>query len=269
MLSQQVRPVRWVIVDDASTDNTAHIVKKESMAHPWIRYCLHPGDPVRKTGVAEVNAFNYGFTELHNVNYDFIVKLDGDVRFEKNYFNKLLLKFEENIKLGIASGVYLESALHSWKTVSMPDYHAAGASKVVRRTCFEQIGGFIPERGWDTVDEIRAISRGWVTGHFPDIKFYHLRKEGTGMGQLSTNSMHGEIFYRTGGGGGYFLVKSIIRMLHGKPFILAGTAMIYGYLNALLSRRGQLVTHQEAALYRMLLNQRFRGVLNRFSLPGS
>jgi hypothetical protein len=149
--------------------------------------------------------------------------------------------------------------------VVMPGYHAAGASKVVRRKCFEQIGGFIAERGWDTIDEIRAHALGWETRHFSDIRFYHLRKEGTGMGRLHTNVMHGEIFYRTGGGPILFIVKALLRMLRGKPFFLAGAAMVYGYLAAVAHRKKLLVSMSEARAYRKLLYRRmstpFAGVL--------
>ena len=90
----------------------------------------------------------------------------------------------------------------------MPHYHAAGASKAVRRECFENIGGFITQRGWDTVDEIRARSRGWETTHFADLKMKHWKPEGTGMGLLRTSCMHGEIYYRTGGSRPVLYLKS-------------------------------------------------------------
>ena len=53
----------------------------------------------------------------------------------------------------------------------MPDYHAAGQTKVVRAKCFAGIGGFVASRGWDTVDEIKAQALGWKTCHFEDLSF--------------------------------------------------------------------------------------------------
>ena len=58
--------------------------------------------------------------------------------------------------------------------VEMPDYDAAGASNH-EAECFEDIGGFLPSRGWDTVDEIKAHGKGWVSCHFKDVCFYHLK----------------------------------------------------------------------------------------------
>lgn len=256
MVSQKALPIVWMVVDDASTDSTAEIIKACERQYPWVRYLLHPGEAVRKTGSAEIHAFDYGFQALNGMDFDFIVKLDGDLRFDEVYFETLLSRFSRQKKLGIASGIYLEASGPIWEPVRMPGYHAAGASKVVRRECFEQIGGFIAQRGWDTIDEIRAQAKGWDTAHFPDIQFYHLRKEGTGMGQLHTCIMHGEIFYRTGGGPFFFMVKALNRIFRGKPAVLAGTAMIYGYMRSWWKRHVKLVTPFEEHTYQGLLSRR-------------
>jgi len=81
------------------------------------------------------------------------VKLDCDLSLGPDYFEKLFLRFKDDANLGIASGVYLENRGKGWTSVGMPDYHAAGASKVLRSQCFKAIGGFTPEKGWDTIDE--------------------------------------------------------------------------------------------------------------------
>jgi hypothetical protein len=138
----------------------------------------------------------------------------------------------------------------------MPAYHAAGASKVVRRQCFEQIGGFVAAKGWDTVDEIRAGLRGWQTGHFDDIRFQHLKPEGMAMGTLHTQRFHGEIYYQTGGGALFLLLKAAHRIVSAGPPVLGGLAMLWGYLAALLSGQARLVSEDEARFYRALLNRR-------------
>ncbi|MBN1127957.1 MAG: glycosyltransferase family 2 protein [Chitinispirillaceae bacterium] len=256
MISQRARPVAWTIVDDASTDDTARIVREYAGNNPWIRYLLYPGETTRKTGSAEILAFDYGMKSLDGLETDYIVKLDGDLRFGEEYFETLLSRFESDKKLGIASGIYFEETAHSWEPVTMPGYHAAGASKVVRRECFEQIHGFVALRGWDTIDEIRAQAAGWKTAHFPDIRFFHLRKEGVGMGRVHTNVMHGEIFYRTGGSFMFFIIKALHRMARGKPILVAGAAMIYGYLAAAFRKESLLVSPTEARNYRQLLSRR-------------
>ena len=256
MIMQTAKPLSYTIVDDASTDGTARIVKQAMATHPWIHYLLIPGSAKRKTGSAEILAFNHGYETIRNEPFDCIVKLDGDLRFNGDYFERLLAYFAADTTLGIASGIYWEEANNGWQPVTMPDYHAAGASKIVRRECFDKIKGFIAERGWDTVDEIRAQAHGFITRHFSDVWFYHLRKEGTGMGQVHTNVMHGEIFYRCGGMFWFFLLKALARLITGRPFIVAPVAMIYGYCAALVRRKKMLVSSLEAYTYQRMLSKR-------------
>ncbi|HEY5813596.1 MAG TPA: glycosyltransferase family A protein, partial [Terrimicrobiaceae bacterium] len=160
MVAQTLRPTVWVIVDDGSNDRTAEIVQGYAEAYSFIRLLKLEGGTTRATGVAEVRAFNAGFELTRKFPYDYVAKLDGDLSFDADYFQRLLAYFRERPDLGIASGIYYEMSGARWKPVSMPHYHAAGASKVVRRRCFEDIGGFVVQRGWDTVDEIRSMARG-------------------------------------------------------------------------------------------------------------
>ena len=259
MVEQQLTPVVWIIVDDGSTDNSAAIIREYAAFHPWIILKQTERNSPRLTGSAEIQAFNFGLTFLQEVDFDFIVKLDADLSFDSGYFADLISRFATNPKLGIASGVYAEKTGEEWLPVRMPDYHAAGASKVIRASCFRQMGGFIPFRGWDTVDEIKAMYLGWETTHFPDLIFRHLKNEGTGMGWLGTTIMHGEIYYRTTGGGYvFFALKVASRMVSGNPILLNGIALLYGYIKTWVTRKPLLVSRAEANHYRKLLNRRLR-----------
>ena len=137
-----------------------------------------------------------------------------------------------------------------------PAYHAAGASKIVRKKCFDDIGGFPLFPGWDTADEIKAQSRGWHTRHFDDIPFYHLRPEGSTIGFVKTGILHGEVYYVCGGGATFFALKAVHRLVSERPFILAGIVLVYGYIRAWTSGRARLVTKSEAEFYRRRLNER-------------
>jgi biofilm PGA synthesis N-glycosyltransferase PgaC len=258
--AQTCPPLRWVIVDDGSADATASIVEEFATKCPYIQLVRRERGRERQTGVAEVHAFNHGFAEAANLPFDCVVKLDGDLSFEPDYFEKLLEEFEADPKLGIASGVYSERRGDQWVKIPMPGYHAAGASKVVRRQCFEQIGGFVAERGWDTVDEIRAMYAGWETRHLSHLEIKHWKLEGSGMGFWHTGVMHGEIFYRSGGGVLCFSVK-LLRRLMQKPAGVAAAALFLGFVRAAIRRAPLLVSKEEAMLYRRLLWSRARAVV--------
>jgi glycosyltransferase involved in cell wall biosynthesis len=256
MVAQTVAPLSWVIVDDGSTDRCPEIVAGYAARYPFIRLVRHRSGGARHTGSPVIHAFWYGCTFLVNEQYDLIVKLDCDLSFEPDYFEKLLKRFDADDRLGIASGVYLEPGTNgTWNAVSMPGYHAFGASKVVRRRCFEEIGGFAAAPGWDTVDEIKALRRGWRTGHFADLPVRHHKREGSGIGQLRTSRMHGEIYY-TSGGDPLFLIFKILHRLAIAPVVLSALALTYGYVSALIRRRPLLVDRSEARFYRRLLRRR-------------
>jgi biofilm PGA synthesis N-glycosyltransferase PgaC len=262
---QTLLPALWLIVDDGSRDETPQILERHAREVDWIRIVRLVGQSGRQPGSGVMRAFLAGLEALQHQSYDFIVKLDCDLEFEPDYFDRLIARFEADATLGIASGMYYEQQGNEWMPVVMPSYHAAGASKVIRRQCFEQIGAFIPSRGWDTVDEIRAQVAGWRTAHFRDLKLLHLKPEGSGIGYLRTNVMGGEIYYLTGGGFSFFLLKCLHRMFAGRPPLLAGLAMLYGYLRCLIGRRARLVTADQARHYRHLLNSRLIFALSQVS----
>lgn len=256
VFSQTLRPSRWVIVDDGSRDRTPLILDRYTKGLDWVTLVHLPRDGKREPGSGVVHAFAAGYKLVQEEDYDFIVKLDGDLSFAPNYFEELIAKFDEDETLGIASGIYLEDRKGEWLAVKMPSYHAAGACKVIRAKCFRDIGGFVPQRGWDTVDEIRAQVKGWKTRHYSDLKLYHLKAEGSGIGFLRTHLMDGEIHYLTGGGKIFFLLKTFHRMIYGRPFFLGGLAMSLGFLKNWVLGRPMLVDETEARFYRDLLNRR-------------
>jgi biofilm PGA synthesis N-glycosyltransferase PgaC len=258
---QSVRPWRWILVDDGSQDRTPEILRRHSECFDWIQVLTLRRVGDRHPGSAVIRAFTAGYETVAAQDFDFVVKLDGDVDLPADYLERLLAKFREDKALGIASGVYLENQNGRWLPVKMPDYHAAGASKMVRKKCFTDIGGFVPARGWDTLDEIRAQRMGWKSTHFEEIQFRHLKVEGAGIGRIRTSVMHGEICYLTGGGAGFFLLKFLHRLLFGKPFCVAGLVMLWGYLKPWISGTPRLATKAEARFYRCLLNTRVRNRL--------
>lgn len=255
---QTVKPVLWIIVDDGSKDRTPEIICRYVGANPFIRVVRNPNAGARKLAFGEVRAFNFGCEMIGTMDYEFIVKLDCDLSFEPDYFEKLLVHFRHDKKLGIASGVYFEqSKTGDWNEIIMPAYHASGASKVMRRACFDEIGGFIPVPGWDTLDEIRAMTRGWTSVHFRELRMRHHKREGSSLGAINMSIMHGEAYYRTGGSKLFFILK-VIHRLYSKPYIVNAIGLLFGYLRSLIVRKQLLVTETEARYYKTLLLGRLK-----------
>lgn len=257
ILRQSLHPCEWIIVDDGSRDGTGRILEKYASEVDWIRVVNLASDSRRRPGSNVIRAFSVGHQLIENVDCDFIVKLDCDLELPPDYFEQLMVRFNADEALGIASGVYLEkNRRDTWAPVGMPDYHAAGASKMIRIRCFKDIGGFVPSRGWDTLDEIRAQMMGWRTRHFKELKFRHLKREGSASGYTRTSVMQGEIYYLTGGSGFFFSLKFLHRLFFGRPILWGGFALLFGFLRAKLSKQRKLVNDSEAKFYRRLLSRR-------------
>jgi biofilm PGA synthesis N-glycosyltransferase PgaC len=256
MCNQTVRPYRWVLVDDGSTDGTREILERFAAKHSWVQLArLDPGAP-RQTGSRVIRTFLAGYERLRDEQFDFVVKLDCDLEIPPDYFENLLHRFRQDPTLGIASGIYLERRDGRWAAMEMPPYHAAGAMKMLRAACYRDIGGFVAAPGWDAVDEIKALVRGWKTRHFTELRVLHLKDEGSGVGFQRMSRMSGEIHYLTGGGALFFFVKAAHRLLFGRPRLVGSLAMMRGYLTCVVRRPKKLVDPEEARYYRRMLNRR-------------
>ena len=89
-----------------------------------------------------IEAFYAGYERIEHRDFDFIVKLDGDLTFEEKYFEFLFDRFRETPGLGMASGVcYLETS-GGLEREKHPEFHVRGPSKVYRRECWKRSGGW-------------------------------------------------------------------------------------------------------------------------------
>jgi glycosyltransferase involved in cell wall biosynthesis len=247
-------------VDDGSLDGTPEILRRHAERCDWIQILRIERREERASWAGGIYAFLEGYKLISAEDFDFIVNLDCDLELPEDYFERLIKEFQSDPSLGIASGLHLENGPDGWRPIVLPPYHAAGASKMLRRKCYNDIGGFVPSRGWDTVDEIRAQYAGWKTKHFPEVQFRHLKEEGTEIGSLRTQVLHGEVYFLSGGGIVFFLFKVLDRAVRQKPVLFAGLAMVWGYLRCWASGRKRLVGKAEARFYRRMLNQRLRAV---------
>jgi len=141
MLSLSYRYKQIIIVNDGSSDNTGRLIEAAAKQHPWIKAVHRPDRGFRNNFGGEVQAFYDGYQLIKMDDWKYIAKLDCDLSFAPDYFERLINRFSCDLHLGIASGGYLEECRSGWREVKMPAHHAAGACKVVRRECFKQIGG--------------------------------------------------------------------------------------------------------------------------------
>lgn len=228
-------PREWVIVDDGSSDRTGEIIDRYATKVPWIHGVHRKNRGFRKSGGGVMEAFYDGYNMLGCDDWDFIVKLDGDLSFGPNYFEKCLDHFRRDSELGIGGGQIHHEISGTLKPEVNPRFHVRGATKIYRRACWEAIGGLWPAPGWDTIDEVKANMLGWKTYAFPDLRLLHHRVTGTGEGLLRDRMKHGVACYVSG----YhpiFVLASCLKRLTQKPYLVGSASLLYGFIKAHFSR---------------------------------
>ena len=258
VINQTIRPAEWIIVDDGSKDNTGKIVDEYATRYPWI-IAIHRADRGhRQAGAGVMEAFHAGYEKLRSDNWEYIVKLDGDVGLDMDYFERCFERFDQDSRLGICGGVmYSREENGELKLDSQPLTHVRGAIKLYRRPCWTAIGGLINSPGWDTVDEAHANMLGWRTRSFPDAKVVHYRPTGAAAGAWKDNTKNGRADYVSG----YhplFVVAKCLKRLFRKPYVLKSLAHAYGYFSSYAShvqriKNRELVSYVRAQQVKRLL----------------
>jgi glycosyltransferase involved in cell wall biosynthesis len=175
--AQTVLPVEWVIVENGSSDGTVEVATRLAGETPWIRLVRReePAEAVR--GGAIVRSFEAGVAALSG-HADIVVNLDADVTLGPDYFKRLLEHFDANPALGIASGSAFELEDGVWRQRFATRDTVWGATRAYRRECLDDVSPLEQRLGWDGLDELCAIVRGWETATFLDLPFRHHRAVG-------------------------------------------------------------------------------------------
>jgi len=256
---QTVRPAEWMIVDDGSSDRTGAIIDHYSAQFPWIRAIHRPDRGFRKAGGGVVDAFNEGYRSLRCNDWDFIVKLDGDLRFAPDYFQRCFEHFRRHPQLGIGGGEIYHDLGHELKLEACPRFHVRGATKIYRRACWHAIGGLWAGAGWDTIDEVKANMLGWKTRTFEDLPLVHLRPTGAAEGRLRDCVKHGLVCYTCGYHPLFVLVSCLYRVVR-KPYLLGSLAITWGFLKAHFTHTSRLEDRQLTSYLRLQQLRRLCGL---------
>lgn len=208
MVNQELLPQEWVIVNDNSTDDTASIVAEYAKLHPWIKLVNKLDEDDRKIGAKVVRIFYYGLDHVSTEEFDFLVKLDADLELPLNYFKETANAFHENPKIGICAGYCIVPINDQWIEEKVAHWHTRGAMKAYRKECYDEIGGIKPVMGWDGIDDITAMSKGWETKTLR-LAVKHFRPTGQASDPIKLRIKQGKSYYQRG----YGFILTVIRML--------------------------------------------------------
>lgn len=247
--NQTERPVLWIIVDDGSKDASPEILAENAARHSWIRVISKPDRGARAVGPGVIEAFYYGLERIpSDVHYEFLCKFDLDLEIPPEYFENLMNRLEADPRLGSVSGKpYFRDKAGRWINEKCGDELSVGMTKFYRRTCFEDIGGFVREVMWDAIDCHKARQLGWTTRSWdgPGLRFEHLRPMGSSQKNILTGrARHGYGQYYMGTDPLYFLASVVYRLAH-PPYVVGALAMLWGFGHAAMSGTAR---HDDPAL---------------------
>jgi biofilm PGA synthesis N-glycosyltransferase PgaC len=239
MAAQVVKPDRWIIVDDGSSDDTLEIAHRwaEQLDFVTVLQATDDSDdgPDRLALAREARAFNQALQHAGWKTYDYIGKLDGDVELPPEWFAQLLARMAADPDLGLLGGRLIEPGPKGWKLIPIPAHHVHGAVKLYRRECLQAIGGILERLAWDTIDETYARMRGYRTLSPPDLVARHHRAWGSADGRLRGKARHGECAWILHHPPLWSALR-ILKLGLVPPYGLSGLAYFYGYLRAAATR---------------------------------
>ncbi|PHS68211.1 MAG: glycosyl transferase family 2 [Methylophaga sp.] len=241
VVNQTIPPDLWVIVDDGSTDETPQILADYASRYSFIQIVTRENRGHRSVGPGVIEAFYYGYDAIDVSQFDYICKFDLDLDLPLGYFEILIQRMEQNPRIGTCSGkaYFKDKKTDQLISEKCGDEMSVGMTKLYRRTCFEEIGGFVRQVMWDGIDCHKCRQLGWIAVSWDeaDLRFIHLRPMGSSQQGIFTGRMrHGFGQYFMGTGLLYMTASSVFRMLH-PPYIVGGFAMWWGYVKSMLQRQ--------------------------------
>jgi glycosyltransferase involved in cell wall biosynthesis len=236
VINQTLLPFRWIIVNDASDDRTAEIVNSYASQHAFIKPLTVKRPQGRHFG-NKVSAFNLAVAQLDTDNYKYIGNLDADICLPEDYFQRLLLEFQKDPKLGIGGGMVHTFYGQQYVSQNVALDSVAGAVQLFHRDCFVEIGGYLslPYGGIDAAAEITARMKGWRVRTFPELAVFEQRLTGSASATpLMSRIKEGRRMHSLGYGLLFFLARCLYRVGE-KPRVLGSAAAILGFLSRMMS----------------------------------
>jgi glycosyltransferase involved in cell wall biosynthesis len=244
VIRQTIAPKLWVIVDDGSTDGSANISRNLQSRFKWIKGINlpnHPRDITFHYAYVCCKGFDYAiqYCKTNNIYIDYIVLLDADTILEVNYLKKIIIEFNNDPKLGIASGIVHHNINGELKESNFNQNRPSGTGRVWRKDCFLDTGGYLVEPCPDSISNVKALSNDWKIKKFRNIVSTETRQTCSAEGIWQG--------FKINGVNAYYLNKHPILILLSFCYYILnkphynGLSFLYGYLIAALKRKERIL----------------------------
>lgn len=236
--AQTLGSLKWIVVDDSSSDETSTIVDRYRKTYPdrieLISIVRTPGRDFRN----KVRAFEAGLVRARELGYQYLGNLDADISFAPDYYASLVNYLELHPRVGIVGGLVESRIDGQFVPQSLAEGSVAGAVQLFRSACFDDVGGYraLPLGGVDAAAEIVARMKGWEVRTLQHIRVLEHRRTGTALvSPLRARVHEGRRMHSLGYSPQFFFARCIRRSLE-KPRLLGSLAALYGFVSAILQR---------------------------------
>ena len=262
VIAQTVRPLRWVIVSDGSTDGTDEIVNRFAAEHDWIELVRLPERAVRDFS-GKVAAVNAGRARMAGLAYDALGNLDADLSFDSDYFAFLLEKLASDPRLGLVGTPYRDPLSGPFDYGLARTDQVTGPCQLFRRECFEAIGGYMPVKSGaiDRIADIAARMNGWKTHMFTDKVYLHYRHTGTAQQSVLMSKFKDGAKANSVGSSPLWEIFRAVYQMAKRPFIVGGLADFAGYTWAFVRRAERPVSPEMVAFCRREQMRRLKALM--------
>lgn len=264
--NQSFQDFHCVVVDDNSSDKTREIVaefleshKEKGKKNYQLSIINHQLLKGHSPGGKVVNAFNFGLN-IHNLyKFDIICKFDADIVFPTNYLEEISQIYEQNPKVGMASGlVYIEKN-GEWQFENLSSKnHIRGPIKSYRKECFLAMNGLRPILGWDNIDVMLCKMHGWETFTKKDLWVKHLRPTAYKYKPQKAEKL-GEYFYNIGLNFPLAMISSLKSSFKNRSF-----SEFFITMESFLKQKSDRVLTQEEIKF--IRNLRWKEMFNKFKI---
>jgi len=174
--SLTIAPVKWLIVDDNSTDGSINLL--EALISDYPQACIVKYEGINSIGwLGYGEIVRFGIQRLEEYERDvaksciFVAVVDADVLLEDSYFEKLMMSMNADFNSALSTGFLSEVAGNF-----IDDPRQRGAAILYKKSFLNLIGGFPRCPSPDSAVVIKARNRGLKVVVVPDARGIHFPK---------------------------------------------------------------------------------------------
>lgn len=253
VVGQTIMPKLWLIYNDGSTDGSDRILHDLEKKYTWVKV-IQGEEAKRDLSFHYARIVDASLKKAITICEDlgtecqYASVIDSDMVLEKDFFEKLLSYFEQNPRLGVASG----SVVYDFNDVSTLEKGRndlpIGGLRMWRIECLKQSNGFPISYSADAVSNVLATLNGWETRKYDDVLGLQSRRTSSAEGMWKG--------YRTKGESDYFrdyhplyVMLKFMKYCLSYPFYI-GFSYGHGYLKSVLERRNKIDLPEVRSYYR-------------------